>query len=131
MDANVKSIKKSFITFEQAKLLYNKGFRFACKNEYYNSKGEPEYCRTYSNAWKTMYEGKNPDIPRSEQWEVVQWLLDTYDIDVYVRPVRAMDNTVGYIWVIFECEASDISKKFDTKEEAYSEAINYILKELI
>lgn len=118
----MKEIKPSYIIFEQAEWLKEKEFNVptltywskrdglidnGIKLDNYNNRGE----------WTTS---------RPEQWQVVEWLRINHNIDLYVRKVRAMDNSTGYMWVIFEGDSLPISKKLDSLQEAYSAAFDYI-----
>lgn len=132
-------IKPTYVTFEQAKLLKEKGFDIKCK-KYYNgsllqtSKG---------SILKDCYKNYAP-----EQWQVVEWLFDKHGIDVSVYgklpyivfpdsefgegelqwhfEYRIIQNKDGQ-----KCEVIEPKDWFNSKQQAYSAAFDYCLKELI
>lgn len=122
----MKEIKPTYVTFEQAKWLKDKGYK--SKSRYYDGSGKlvsvpniPENDYRHTNNYMQTFRWEAP-----EQWQVVEWLRINHNIDLYVRKVRAMDNSTGYMWVIFEGDSLPISKKLDSPQEAYSAAFDYI-----
>jgi hypothetical protein len=104
-------IEPTYVTFEQAKLLKEKGF---------------------DSKYKLFVE-KFIENARPEQWQVVEWLRVKYKINVFA--IRD-----GGYWISkyqdFNKEEEQSPKEIiiahkNTKEEAYSAAFDYILKELI
>jgi len=87
-------IKPTYVSFEQAKLLKEKGFNVRLK-KVYNVLGE---------LWDSHYQymvNSNPDCGAAfvapEQWVVVEWALLVHNIDIEARPVRyAGDKSTSY-----------------------------------
>jgi hypothetical protein len=96
--------KPHYVDFNTAKLLKEKGFSCECK------------------AW---YEGMTPS---PQQWQVVEWASLVHNIDIESRPVRYAGDlkTSYYQPYINGCVVN--MRKFATKQEALSEAINEFLK---
>ena len=76
----------------------------------------------------------------SEQWQVVEWLWETY---VSVIPIRHKgEKSIRFQYrvinfsdceideVLFEHQYNTSFDTFSTKQEAYSAAFDYILKEI-
>ena len=116
-------IQPTYVSFEQAKLLKEKGFDELC-NKLYHYNGSD--CIKLINK-----NSENLGLSAPEQWIVVEWMRVNHEIDLDVRKVRAADNSTGYVWVIFEIDALPISKKVKTPQEAYSAGIDYVLNNLI
>lgn len=132
-----------YVTIEQAKLLEAKGFDEPCTKEYreytknhteFDYRSGEDYIinkmgsvrivnvnSEYPNEYNTYSWTKAPELN-----QVVEWLR-LHNIDLHVEKVRALDNTVGYVWVIFETDRLEISKKTDTYEEACLKGIDYAL----
>jgi len=112
-------IEPTYVTFEQAKLLKEKGFDVDTEH-HYNIDGE-QYKPVFTST----------DISAPEQWQVVEWLRINYDI--WITCGRDEDN--------YKCEVYTIKsgnkhvptglKSFPSPQEAYSAAFDYILKHLI
>jgi hypothetical protein len=111
-----QEIKPTYVTFEQAKFirypfLTNTGYSFS---------GKPiqrKYIPT--NGW----------INRPEQWQVVEWLRVNHGIWVWVRPYKdhAADNNdpIQHQMNVYK-RGVTVSKEFNSHEEAYSAAFDYI-----
>lgn len=119
-------IEPCYVTFEQAKWLKEKGFDEECTHAYCQSVNlnKPiEHCFPRINQYR-------PNVKEEwlapEQHVAIEWLRVNHNIDLYVRKVRAMDNSTGYIWVIFEGDSLQLSKKLNTPQEAYSSGFDYI-----
>jgi len=117
-------MKPTYVTFEQGKLLKDKGFIqtniMGHTTKWYDNKG---------NLRGHGMQGKS-DIPAPQQWEVVEWLRVNHGIWVAVN--LEIGATITYCYVISgEHTSTKWIAYFPTPQEAYSEAFNYILKELI
>lgn len=128
MKLKIMEIKPTYVTFEQAKFFLKKGLR--CKvSMYYINRDQFDV----ENPKKRMTkDGLICDIPAPEQWQVVEWLRVNHDIWVSVR----LNNTKNS-WMYFLQETitkqltQNIKDGFNTPQEAYSAAFDYILNTLI
>ncbi len=142
------TIERQYVTFEQAKLLKEKGFikenGCACREGWVNylqsftgATGEPENDSGY--VLDTL--GNSHLIERPEQWQVVEWLRIEHDIwvsiqnqkprnelrfEAYVSRVLQPPYNINGLWQYLH-----LTDLFSTPQEAYSAAFNYVLKELI
>jgi hypothetical protein len=114
----------TYITFEQGKLLKDKGFIqttiMGWTTKWYDNNG---------NLRGHGYHGKS-NIPAPQQWEVVEWLWEKHKIHVGVELYFNMD---GRNFSAFG-QSDSFKHPFNghkTRQEAYSAAFDYILKELI
>jgi hypothetical protein len=120
----MKTIEPTYVSFEQAKLLKEKGFDQRSELYRYNSKGE-----------LSLLEGINAP----EQWQVVEFLRVNHDIWIQVsiskygvfycnilqnQPTKSIDIPMTYEMI---CQLND----FNSPQKAYSSAFDYVLKELI
>jgi len=117
-------IKPMYITFQQAKLLKEKGFDVRLK-KVYNILGE---------LWDSHYqymENSNPDCGAvcvaPEQWVVVEWLRVKFGI----LSSTIFINKDFYAYVLHKRKGGWNSKFFKTPQEATSAAIDYVLTNLI
>jgi len=134
------NIKSTYVSFEQARLLKEKGFNVSLYNFYYqeNEKSNPflsngmEYesdrdCKWDWNSSIIPYPNDAKGIYHSapEQWQVVEWLRLNHGIWVYV--------TQGYKWKWNIETVENNPRKFyndgleDSPQEAYSAAFDHIL----
>lgn len=130
-------MKSNYISFKQAKLLSKKGFTrengWACRTGWVNyltpftgQTGHPETDSGYS-----FDDLGNPHlIECPTYYEVIEWLLQDFNIWLY----EFRHNENEFYWSIdaniIESEfTSDDS--FNSPQEAYSAAFDYILKHVI
>jgi hypothetical protein len=123
-------IEPTYVTFEQAKLLKEKGLYFPLSSDncYWTSDGK----RIASYNWFTPEELSNY-VDSLQQWQVVEFLRINHSIWVEVRyyefvkmfiyEIVGLNNNKGM--------TSRGVEHFDTPQKAYSAAFDYILKELI
>lgn len=123
----------TYVTWEQAKWLKEKGLVSDCKR-YWVNYSNSEY-KEMSNIQledldREVGIGGNLIIPKYEQWQVVEWLRVNHGIWVYVKQ--------GYLWewYIETIENNPVLVHRDglenSPQEAYSAAFDYIKdKELI
>ena len=137
-------IKPTYITWEQAKLAHSKGLLredfgvgySSITRPYYNEKGE--FNGDCTEHIKRLIEKQETFLYAApEQWQLVEWLRlnhgiwITLDIDingVYRLTIRKY-NSVDRAWEVKH--PTTISERYNSPQEAYSEAFDYILKELI
>jgi len=130
-------IKPTYITFEQAKLLKEKGFDVECIYHYGKTN---DYISIGSDIpatnWNKLIDDHMDEVElysRPEQWQVVEWLRINHGIWVEVRYYES------YKVFIYEIVGLNNSKGMTSKgvthlnspQEATSAAFDYILKELI
>jgi hypothetical protein len=96
----------TYVNFETAKLLKEKGFDEPCPNLYY----EPERC-------------KKPTIS-----DVVMWLYEKHGFWIYVKKRKNTEENKPFVSFIGEIR---VTTRFSTPSEAYEAAILYSLKNLI
>jgi len=151
-------IKPTYVTFEQAKLLKEKGFDLKCNALFIHE------IRQGDTDWKILeLFGRTNDTYefllscdmdwqknylRPEQWQVVEWLRVKYGIWVTVFTNKAKDwktlwsFRLDWIYPEDTLDLEDVEPKyykipsyvtneFDSPQEAYEAAFDYILKELI
>lgn len=148
------NIQPTYVTFEQAKLLKEKGFNKLVRQHYkqYPTDNLERVERIYSGAlydWnsKEAQEGWNGIVTSApEQWQVVEWLRVNHGIFIGLELV---DNTKEFyyqpnVWTMKDKEYHDedminqakmICKwkewQFNSPQEAYLAAFDYILNNLI
>ena len=134
----MQKIEQTYITFEQAKLLKKKRFNVPL-SKVYNTLGE-----LWNSHYSTM---SNDDVDPGtscvapEQWQVVEWLRVNHGIWVTVY-IMEKDNLIGDGWTFYfdysikqmKIGLIDIPKtleEFNSPQEAYSAAFDYILDKLV
>jgi hypothetical protein len=123
------TIKRTYVGFEQAKLLKEKGCKLRVPH-FYNGLQENEL--QYSDVIGTANHLDNW-YPAPEQWQVVEWLRINHGIWVSVDMIYEIDQT-GFWYSIRQSKDDDMGIFFDeypTPQEAYSAAFDYILNKLI
>lgn len=150
----MQEIKPTYISFEQAKLLKEKGFDIPTVKFYYlhdnrkwHQDGElgegfnDDYWGDNTNLnWNK--DGRLPFKPFSdcvsapEQHTIVEWLRITHGIWIQIFPIgenkemkyycKIIKNDNGWVKIVHQ-----ISTIVITPQEAYSSAFDYVLKELI
>lgn len=128
-------IELTYVTFEQAKWLKEKGFDILnCKSGYHGDFGSLEgdlylFLGTYTFLDDVLIRNNCEwKIQRPEQWQVIEWLRVNHGI--WISALECNDKS-GFYWRILE-ESGHSSATFKTPQEAYSAAFNYIKqKELI
>ncbi len=112
----------SYISFEQAKWLDEKGFDLPCDSFYHNGNfNNDSLGRTASGV---IYEAP-------EQWQVVEWLRVNHDIWVSVNVTINMWFYSIHTPSTGKAIISTSDNHYNTPQEAYSAAFDYVLKELI
>jgi hypothetical protein len=108
-------IKPTYVTFEQAKLLKEKGL---------------DGIQIDYGLNQMLNHAKTP-----EQWQVCEWLRVNHGIWVSVAIFVKRDETVVWVYDIYKnnyiIEQFQRSKGFNSPQEAYSAAFDYILKEMV
>jgi hypothetical protein len=129
-----QEIKPTYVTFEQAKRLKEKGFDIECKMCVEEGDERP----LPFNCGNTIHKNSlHPYYSAPEQWQVVEWLLQTYKIDVDVSANRVLhtEKAKGYIAEIYTPKVCvpnwELGGNHKNREEAYSAAFDYVLNNLI
>lgn len=130
-----------YVTFEQAKWLKEKGFDIECK--YYYDLKLKELTFHVEDYWKNseiengypkgVFEklGKFPMISAPEQHQVVEWLIVNYSLWISCYPTsnplkcqfRIYKNDNGVMGQVYD---DYMGKEFNSPQEAYSAAFDYI-----
>lgn len=135
----IMEIKQTYVTFQQAKLLREKGFDEPC-DSIFKEDGEFQSYKRYGDI-RTHFKSNESINPKTwhrgdtlapEQWQVIEWLEES---KFYI--VEAYYNTLaGCKWQYYIIDKrnnhiTDNGKQFNSRKEAYSAAIDYCLKQLI
>ena len=135
----MKNIQPTYATFEQAKLLKEKKWQQRTKIVWLDSLGKQHLIET-----NLSLELNNDEYDAPEQWQIVEWLRVNHNIDLqnicnYGRLGRTY--RMGIIFINEKKEIDTIFLRpidtpfkfieFNSPQEAYSAAFDYILKELI
>ena len=122
-------IEPVYVTFEQAELLKEKGFDVKTK-KFFDLISSNEI----NDAPLGDYNLTKQSISIPEQWQVVEWLRVNHGIWVWVKPYKdhAADNNdpIQHQMNVYK-NGVTVSKQFDSHEEAYSAAFDYVLKGLM
>lgn len=135
-------IKPSYVSFEQAKLLKEKGFDEVCSNAY-NLNG-----LQYINGWCEYIDDddltirnsviKSKDVSAPEQHIVVEWLRINHGIWISVNTIEYGKWCFNYKklepnkdYPVLNVIGKYSLKDFNSPQEAYSAAFDYVLKNLI
>ena len=114
-------IEPVYVTFEQAELLKEKRFDIWCEFRYTDFNGQIKLAKDASELF--------PLAP--EQWQVVEWLRINHGIWVGVslfnKKYKYLINQIEDTW----CFNDKKGDKFNTPQQAYSAAFDYVLKELM
>lgn len=124
-------IQPTYITFEQSKLLKEKGFNEHCTSYYTENNDLYEDVGNYNNE---DVDKELVHYSRPEQHIVVEWLRINHDIWVTVLPIdHKMKN---WYFELLYCKNNSLfcmndSTEFNSPQEAYSAAFDYVLNNLI
>lgn len=128
--------KLNIVDFKTAKLLKKKGFdNIECKGYYHVNK---LYIKGYAFWYSNVNKQEKEAILAPEQHQVVDWLLEKHGIWVYVneefRPYIIKDRkNLIYKGELYKVVDGIHSKtySYDTPQEAYAAAFDYILSNKI
>jgi hypothetical protein len=134
-------MKAHYITFAQAKWLKEKKFNEWC-NSFYNYNKKVKYGDSNFYSFKRKIKNYNSEVyKRPEQWLVVEWLRVNHGIWVEARHIKTFGVNRFHliIWkydkenfYTIHCDNSNNGmgyKVWDTPQEAYSAAFDYILQQ--
>jgi hypothetical protein len=124
-----QKIIHTYVSFEQAKWLKEKGFKG--RSRYYGGSGElvevPNIIES-GNYRHTNNEMQRFRWEAPEQHQVVEWLRVNHGIWICVNKSKdAEDNG----WFHYYVDNKWSAKLYDTPQEAYSAAFDYVLNNLI
>lgn len=131
----MNKIKPTHVTFQQAKKLKEKGFNhhdvYEDVADYYDYYDPTVQGRCHYSDFKEGLPNKNW-IPVPEQWQVIEWLRVNHGIWVEVMLIKGYKYTFQcYNETLTEFGAERIgeenTKDFNSPQEAYSAAFDYIL----
>jgi hypothetical protein len=128
-------IKLSYITFEQAKLLKEKGL-VAKSDKYWVKMTKDSYTEMTDRRLEDLDSdigiGGNLVITKYQQWQVVEWLLLKYGIWVGVNPL--LNNKFFYNIIDLKSKSllpinsgDESNYNYTSPQEAYSAAFDYII----
>lgn len=139
-------IQPTYVTFEQAKLLKKKGFDEQCSHSYKETEPVALYQhqdKMYNNSFKKEWQNtvrKNSQMldatisrySAPEQWQVVEWLRSEREIWISIeyRLSRFTPN-IQFVKRINKDTTVSYWSYFETSQEAYSAAFDYVLNNLI
>jgi hypothetical protein len=120
-----QEIKPTYVTFEQAKKLKDKGFDLICHN-WYSKQGF-----LYLNQTGFSDNSKTYRFSAPEQWQVVEWLRVNYNIEMWVAPFiheGFFETPKTYSYFIYsDAGWENDGVDFESPQEAYLAAFDYIL----
>jgi hypothetical protein len=129
------TIKPTHVTFNQAKLLKEKGFKVKV-NSYF-------FMAAISHGLQIdscIEQDINLDFPnlhfkwsRPEQWIVIEWLRVKHSIWVEIGRMLIDNKSTFWYYINTSIDSKDKESKniFNTPQEACSKAIDYVLTNLI
>jgi len=126
-------IKPTYVTFKQAKLLPNdfENVAFACyyKGEFYAHKNLLNVSGVKENLHPI---DKNEVVLAPEQWQVVEWLDKKYNQYIHIQKHTRNGLKCYSPFINNKTVKKDVFfNDFDTPQEAYSAAFDYILNNLL
>ena len=136
-----------YVTFEQGLKLKQKGFDIACRTYYRNYSTaiimEWDRGKSYNanDDAKMETAGGMTYVSAPEQWMVVEWLFNTYLIDISSIPVKHRgERSINFQYrvvnfneieiqedVLFEHQYNRGFQEYSSKHEAISAGIDYVL----
>jgi hypothetical protein len=137
----MNEIKPTYATFEQSKLLKEKGFDVPCKTVY-DGNYEPHHTNIIHDI---SFKSTNSELEDNcysapEQWQIIEWVFQKYqysiEVNLNIPESGEYDGCYVFNGIIKGSEDYKLkivykSKDYPTREKATSAAIDYILKELI
>jgi hypothetical protein len=128
-------IKPNCVTFQQAKLLKEKGL-VAKSDRYWVKMTEDSYTEMTDRRLEDLDSdigiGGNLVITKYQQWQVVEWLLLKYGIWVGVNPL--LNNKFFYNIIDLKSKSllpinsgDESNYNYTSPQEAYSAAFDYII----
>jgi hypothetical protein len=137
-----QEIKPTYVNFEQAKWLKEKGFNveclcFYCINTTCNYIDKPyKYSFEINANQENFVNGKLDNFgygetySAPEQWQVVEWLLQNHEIWITVTSI-SQESWQWHITKPGDVLGKLYEEDFHTPQQAYSAAFDYVLNNLI
>jgi len=118
-----QEIEPTYITFEQAKWLKKKGFNVEVEGLFFDG----EFINIFPKKANNTDFASTRYNSAPEQWQVVEWLDRNNDLYVHVQKhirngLKCYSPFINNVMVKGDVFFND----FDSQEEAYSAAFNYI-----
>jgi hypothetical protein len=133
LKTNKMEIKPTYVTFEQAKGLKEKGLIANCKL-YWVKYSNTEYKEMSDNQYEDLDReigiGSNLIISKYEQWQVVEWLRVNHGIWITVTSI-SQESWQWHITKPGDSLGKLYEEDFYSPQEAYEAAIEYCLRNLI
>jgi len=127
-------INPSYVTFEQAKWLKEKGFNvlphYIVKTDYvlgyeYDKEDTSDYIKTREFQWEDHICSHLYLMP--EQYQVIEWLRTKHN--VWIQPMLYRRHPHDYVGAIYHGKnESNFTEPMQTPQEAISLAFDYIKK---
>ena len=134
----MKKIEPPYVTFEQSVKLKEKGFDVEVNSEILTN-GFVNH-----HGIKKNWNFEQGFYSAPEQWQIIEWLWETYLIDVTVIPIRFRgERSVSFQYrvinfsdpevdeVIFEHQYQRCFEQYTSRSAAYSAAFDYILNNIL
>lgn len=120
-----KLIEPTYVTFDQAVLLKELGFNLTCHSVYYG--------KGYFHKFTMAITKPTSNHLRPEQWQVVEWLRLHHNIFIAVT-INGLDKSFNLNIHNYKQHGSlgnYIKCGYESPQDAYSAAFDYILHKLI
>lgn len=144
----VSKVKKHFVTYEQAKLLFEKNFNIPCNSFYLYDKGisEKGFCKkkvptaNYNTRDKLSKPFYKLGYSRPEIHTVIEWIRIKHKIWIEIRHIKVYGENKFYIiiyqygkddYYTIHCKNDVGYKVWNTPQKATIKAIDYVLEKLI
>ena len=122
----MKNIQPIYATFELSKLLKEKEWQQRTKMVWLDSLG-----KQHLREVNLSLELNNAEYDAPEQWQIVEWLRVKHGIWIYLIPAEDNKNVYKPFFRGEKIKDFHLTEFFNSPQEAYSAAFDYILKELI
>jgi hypothetical protein len=126
----MKTMEKHYVDFETAKWLKQNGFKLTTGTAYFYRIYQPS--NNVEENIEIIYDADNysnseyEKFYRPEQHQVVEWLLINHNIWISVQRDYDVGVCLGFEYIIDDEHGIVNSDTYDTPQEAYSAAFDYI-----
>lgn len=137
----MNKIEPQYVTFEITKLLKEKDFNEMCRVFWGYDCTEEKNILIEENSPSFINNRENNNLAAPEIWQVVEWLRLEYGIWIECRHITTFNINRFHVIIWDYKDKSDYKtihcgngigyKVWDTPQEAYLAAFDYVLKELI
>jgi hypothetical protein len=122
----MKNIQPIYATFELSKLLKEKEWQQRTKMVWLDFLG-----KQHLREVNLSLELNNAEYDAPEQWQIVEWLRVKHGIWIYLIPAEDNKNVYKPFFRGEKIKDFHLTEFFNSPQEAYSAAFDYILKKLI